>query len=618
MSEKEKEGEPFFEPTLLELFKVEIETQVKILSEGLLSYRYSKGNFKLLEPLMRAAHSLKGAAKVFSFDVIVQLSHAMEDSFVAAQENKISLNDDCLEILFKSLDALADLIHVPSEKIPSKIILEQKNLEKLTEEIKKFTLKESAQGPILIHEKFEILPEDTDEKKTRSEDQVLRLSAQSLNRLMGLAAEAMVETRWLHPFCAALQRLKSNFHQIVNQLDELKKTFGVSSNEEGYSKFLNLNHTFHKCHNELSNRVADLELFITRHSNLTDRFHDEIIESRMRPFADAVDAFPRMVWKTAKQLNKKARLEIFGKSTLIDRDVLEKLETPLGHLLRNAIDHGIGTPEERIAAGKLPEGVIRLEATDKAGKLYITVSDDGKGVDLNLLRKKIIDQGLMQVKEASQLSEEELLNFLFLPGFTMSSRVTELSGRGIGLDIIKNLLQELSGRFYIENHPGQGLSFHLELPLTLSVIRALIVKIGKGIFAFPLARIDHAATIMKSEMECLENHKFFKYSGQNVSLFSAYQVLYEKNQLFNLSLPESAFISLIVLRNQSNYYGIVVDEFLGEKELVLQDVEFKLGKIPYISSGSVLENGDPVFIISVDDFLKMIDQRLRTSCNPNP
>jgi two-component system, chemotaxis family, sensor histidine kinase and response regulator WspE len=600
------------EKKMLELFKMEMETQVKILSEGLLLYQHEKENLKLLEPLMRAAHSIKGAAKVFSFNPMVQLAHAIEDCLIAAQEGKITLDDDRSEVLFLALDEMGSFANVPTMEIESKISSEQKKLERLSEEIKKFSFERDSVAEIhdlLAKEAKTSHDESTGKKELEHEDRVLRLTAQNLNRLMGLAAESMVETRWLRPFCDSLLRLKTIYSQIVAQSEMLKNSLEADAfDEKSRAYYQALNHTMHDYQNQLSDRVVDLEMFITRHSNLTDRLYGEVIESRMRPFSDGVSGFPRMVWETARELKKKARLDVEGQLTLIDRDILEKLEVPLGHLLRNAIDHGIESPEERVAAGKPPEGVIHLKASHKAGMLAITISDDGRGVDLGVLRKKIVEEKLITEDLAAKLSVNELLDFLFLPGFSTSTLVTDLSGRGIGLNIVQNMLQDVSGSIHIDNRPGKGISFHLQLPLTLSVIRALITRVDKGVFAFPLARIEQALTLSRSEIQQVETREYFTYQGINIGLVPAVLILNLGNYI---PLKPSA-LPVVILQNHANYYGIIVDEFLGEKELVLQDIEARLGNIPCISCGSVLENGDPVLIMDVEDLIESVDKFLST------
>jgi two-component system sensor histidine kinase and response regulator WspE len=597
---------------MMELFKAEVETQIHVLSEGLLNFQRSGDDLKQLESLMRAAHSIKGAARVFSFEEIIRLAHSMEDCFVAAQHKKISLDDDKSEVLFHALDCISDVVNTSTAEIHPKMEMQSQRFNDLTNEIKSFTAsvsEENVKKELPLETASKEINEEEKQELSENQERVLRVTAQNLNRLMGLAAESMVETRWLRPFCDSLQKLKLAFNEQFSQLEYLKNNIGSGHlNEATNLYFLSLRHEMHEHHNELSDRIADLEMFITRHSNLTDRLYSEVVESRMRPFADAVSAYPRMVWETARRLKKKARLEIFGKNTLIDRDILENLEAPLGHLLRNAIVHGIESPEERIAAGKMPEGIIRLEASHKGGMLSLVVSDDGRGINLNKIKQKIIDEKLIKPEMAEKLSETELLDFMYLPGFSTSEVLNDLSGRGMGLNIVQNLIQEVSGNITIDNQVGQGFSIHLLLPLTLSVMRALITKVRNGVFAFPLARIEQAITVSAEQVQRVEKREYVTFRGHNVGLVHATQV-------FGIQKipPSSSILSIIIIKNKNIYYGIVVDEFLSEKELVLQDLESRLSRIPCITSGSVLENGDPVLIVDIEDSVEVIDKLLMTS-----
>lgn len=608
IAEETKVGPIEPEPKMLELFKAEIETQIKSLIEDLLAYQRNREEVRLLDSLMRSAHSIKGAAKVFSFNAIVKLAHVLEDCFIAAKEKQVFLDDDLAELIFKSLDSIREIIHQSSHEITGKLNKEQENLDRFAEEIK--TVIQTGMSIKYISPKLdELEPVQEDKSKNLGEehaDRILRMTAENLNRLMGLAAESMVETRWLRPFCDSLLRLKIANNKMFIQMEYLKNSLGnYFFNDVTNTHYHSLMHTMHEYQNELSDRLADLEMFITRHSNLTDRLYGEVIESRMRPFADGVDAFPRMVWETAKHLKKKVRLEIKGKSILIDRDILEKLEAPLAQILRNAIDHGIETPDERLAIGKPQEGLIKLEASNRAGMLGIIVEDDGRGINLADLRKKIVEERLATEDMVLNLTEQELLQFLFLPGFSTSYQVTDISGRGIGLNIVQTMLQEVGGSVHIENRPGKSLSFHLELPLTLSVMRALIVKVGRCILAFPLARIEQAVSIKKNDILKIENREFFSYLGTNVGLVWVSQLLNIQIESF---IPP--MLSIVVIRSRSNLYGLLVDEFLGEKELVLQDTESHIGKIPCVSAGSVLENGTPVLIVDLEDIIELTDKQL--------
>lgn len=333
-----------------------------------------------------------------------------------------------------------------------------------------------------------------------------------------------------------------------------------------------------------------------------------------------------MMRDIARQLGKQVRLEIMGKSTEVDRDILEKLEAPLTHLLRNAIDHGIETPSERIAAGKPPEGTVKIEAIHRAGMLLITIIDDGRGVDLEELRQKVITQQLATPVMAAQLNEVELLEFLFLPGFSTAKTVTEISGRGVGLDVAQSMVQQVGGTLRAVSYLGRGMSFQLQLPLTLSVMRALLVEIAGEPYAFPLTRIDQVVQLTRAEINMVENRQYFTDSSttnlsdhnsasnldhkeKHIGLISAAQVL---------ELPpsgsDSELISVIVvseasgkkLRKQPSYYGLVVDRFLGERKLVVRPLDPRLGKVRDISAAALMDDGSPVLIVDVEDMVRSI------------
>jgi two-component system sensor histidine kinase and response regulator WspE len=198
--------------------------------------------------------------------------------------------------------------------------------------------------------------------------------------------------------------------------------------------------------------------------------YDEALQCRMRPFGDATGAYPRIVRDLARSLGKRVRFSIVGEATQVDRDILDMLDAPLGHLLRNALDHGVETPEQRIARGKPVEASLTLEARHSAGKLLISVSDDGAGIDLEGLRAAVVQRRFADEATTARLSDQELLEFLLLPGFSMREHVTDVSGRGVGLDAVHEMVKAVRGTVRIFNEPGQGVRFVLQLPLTLSCV----------------------------------------------------------------------------------------------------------------------------------------------------
>jgi two-component system sensor histidine kinase and response regulator WspE len=322
----------------------------------------------------------------------------------------------------------------------------------------------------------------------------------------------------------------------------------------------------------------------------------------MRPFGDGARRFPRMVRDLAHALGKDVRLEISGETTQVDRDILEQLEAPLAHLLRNAVDHGCETPAERRHSGKPAEGLIQLEAHHSAGMLVVTVSDDGPGIDPEHLRRLVVEKQLSTAAAVEKLGDAELLEFLFLPGFTLKHAVTEISGRGIGLDVVQNVVKNVRGTVRVGSQPGRGTRFQLQLPLTLSVLRTLLVKVGGEAFAIPLTQINRTLRLPRDKILALEGRHYFTLGDQQIGLVMAHQVLDCEPQPLGHELP------VVVLGGRNARYGVVVDRFLGERELVVQPLDSRLGKVKDITAAALMEDGSPVLIIDTEDMLDSIDR----------
>jgi two-component system, chemotaxis family, sensor histidine kinase and response regulator WspE len=287
----------------------------------------------------------------------------------------------------------------------------------------------------------------------------------------------------------------------------------------------------------------------------------------------------------------------------VDRDILDNLEAPLGHLLRNAVDHGCETPEERRRLGKPAEGLIRIEARHSAGMLVITVSDDGPGVEPAKLRETILQKRLVNDSVAEKLTEPELLEFLLLPGFTLRNTVTEISGRGVGLDVVQNTVKSVRGTVRIITNPGRGMRFQLHLPLTLSVLRTLLVEVAGEPYAIPLSQIARTLKLPREQIEAPRGRHCFSFGEQKIALITAHQV-FGRDQP---SLTHGAF-PVVILGDRNSRFGLVVDRLLGERELVVQTLDPRLGKIKDISAGSLMEDGSPVLIVDVDDMLRSIEK----------
>ena len=595
------------DPSMLTLFRTEVEQQTAILTEGLLSLEQDPSRTRHLESLMRAAHSIKGAARLVGISPIVSVAHLMEDSFVAAQAGKLTFQSSYVDALLKGVDMMSR-IAVLEEPVGAWIGQHQSVYDGVL-----IALQAILSGDVIAQEKLAVMPmvnsggapkNPVNEHDGAPKDRVLRVSAEQLNRLMGLAGEAMIESNWLRPYTQSMLRLKRKQVELVGLIDKLSESLGNNKqSKRAHASLREIQHKVSSCREFLAERLSEIESFDNRLSNLSWRLRHEVVTSRMRPFGDGVHGFARMVRDVARSLGKDVNLEIKGQETMVDREILEKMEAPLNHLLRNAVDHGMESPEERAVAGKPAKGTLRLSAYHQAGMLSIVIEDDGRGVNIEKLRAKVLDRALVTPDMAVNLGEEELLAFLFLPGFTTRDAVTEISGRGVGLDVVHDTVQKMRGMVRVTSRFGSGTRFQMQLPLTLSVIPALLVDIAGEPYAFPLVRIQRILRLEKSHIESIEGHQYANIEGQRVGLVSAAQILEMKSGMDH----HQGSISVVVIGDRDNCYGLVVESFIGERDLVIHVLPQKLGKVNDISAAALMEDGSPILIIDVDDILHSIE-----------
>ncbi|MFO1476223.1 MAG: hybrid sensor histidine kinase/response regulator [Verrucomicrobiota bacterium] len=594
-----------FSHSLLELYRLEVENQASILTNGLLELERTPAGTGQMQNLLRAAHSLKGAARIVNLQSPVSIAHAMEDCFVAMQNGGLTLRQPDVDLLFRGIDLLLQSAseadqHPSGEPEPSEAARAfVREIQRLLREHRPATEPAPAQA-------LEIVPPAATPglpaaPRTDAPERVLRLTAENLNRLLALAGESLVESRWLRPYSDSMHRLRRMQSEVARSIEDLRNILehqsGTRHSRDPIAETLR---KVAECQQFLAERIEELEVFDRRSTHLSHRLYLEVLRARMRPFGDVARRFPRMVRDLARTLGKEVRLEITGESTQVDREVLEKLESPLAHLLRNAVDHGCETPAQRRAAGKSPESLIRLEARQRAGMLQVTVSDDGNGIDQDRLRRRILEKNLAPPATLDKIGDAELLNFLFLPGLTLKSDVTEISGRGVGLDIVLNMVRTVRGTVRVNTQPGLGTRFQLQLPLTLSVIRALLFNVGGEPYALALAQISRTLHVPRNSLQTLEGRPFFTLDQEPIGIVTAHQVLECEPGLAGDELP------VIVLGDRKSRYGLVVDRFLGEGELVVQPLDPRLGKVKDIHAAALMEDGAPVLILDVDDLIDSI------------
>ncbi|MFM7148796.1 MAG: response regulator, partial [Gemmataceae bacterium] len=624
---------PGDENPLYDLFREEVRVSALLLQDGLLDLGKQTATPETMEGLIRATHSLRGAAKIVGLDQPSRLAAAMETTLSTLHQGSATMAPATLPALHQGTALLVQLIDVQPEEAQGWIDRHQKQLLSLLDQIENLTTESTPSTasvgglPSSIEEEpipvvkitttspgaearpAEQLPGPASSPvAVEPAEAVVRVTAQSLNRLMSLAGESLVQARWLQPFSMALLKLKKHQDRLAGLLESLSDQHRMDQGTEHLQGLLEeTRKQATLCRQVLGERMREFEDQAGQAEDLNSRLYREVIVSRMRPFADGAHGFPRLVRDMARNLGKQVKLDIQGMTTEVDRDILEKLEVPLMHLLRNAVDHGIETPELRKEKGKPEQGTIRLEVVHRAGMLAITVRDAGRGVDLPRLQRKIVERGLTTNELASTMSEAELLEFLFLPGLSTAREVTEYSGRGVGLDVVQDSIRKVGGSVRITSVLDKGTTFHLQLPITLSVLRAVLVDIAGEPFAFPHNRIDRLLRVPRSSIRSLEHRQFIHVDGQNVGLVLAAQLL----DLVATEQPEDE-VPVVLMSDGSGLYGLIVDAFRGEQDLVVRPLDRRLGKVPNVSAAAILDDGAPVLIADIEDLIRSMDHFIQS------
>jgi two-component system sensor histidine kinase and response regulator WspE len=620
--------------SMLDLFRMEAESHCTSLSEDIIALENDPTSPELLETMMRAAHSMKGAARIVELDAAVMLAHAMEDVFIAAQNHTITIDRDFTDSLLKGVDLLTTIANTPEKETEKWLADHRTDIDGLVKELQDLAQnKKSAKAaptPPIPPEKISDPAEPQEiEKEAASESpaepppklgklkkparrvedkdglRAVRVSAQNMDRMMGLAGESLIESRWLPTFNKDLLRLKYRQDELYETIDKIQENLSaIKADELTLSLFSDMRHKLDLCRSMLLQDMEVLEDHARHTMSISHRLYKEVITSKMRPFSEGIRGFSRMVRDVALELGKEVNFEVIGPDTLVDRDILDKIEAPLNHMIRNSLDHGIETPADRAAMGKNKKGSIKLIARHSAGMLSITVSDDGRGIDLEKLRQTIVDKKLCGPEMAADLSGQELLEFLFLPNFSTKKRVSKISGRGVGMDVVHSVINEVRGKVRSATKLNEGTSFELQLPLTLSVLRALLTEINSEPYAFPLVSIDRVLQLTPDLIQEVEGRQYFTYNDKRIGIVSAEQVFKTETP----SLASEEYIYVIVFSDRLNSYGLTVEKLLGVRDLVVQRLDSSLGKIKDINSASILEDGTPILIIDVEDVFRSLDQ----------
>ncbi|MBK7730322.1 MAG: Hpt domain-containing protein [Gammaproteobacteria bacterium] len=646
------------ETELLDIFIEEADELMVSIDESIDAWRHGRDDRGPFDNLQRYLHTLKGGARMAGLKYLGELSHNFETFLINENLHFGGFGDNFFERvaefheqLLRTMDmvkerpvlpvesvAIEDPEHAPVElPEPAREVppAEPEASVSALEPLPPATAPAVAPPPERATAMAAIAaarqPAITSSPAAKPRDEVVRVSAQLLEDLVNLAGETSISRGRVEEQVSELGHLFEDMQGTIERLQNQVRRLDIATEAqvlfrreraEGagldgfdplemdrYSQLQQLSRSLVESASDLldikrslAEKTRDLETVLIQQSRINSQLQEGLMRSRMVPFASILPRLKRVVRQVAGELGKRVELELGNLSGELDRGILERVVAPLEHMLRNAVDHGIEARELRIAAGKDETGLIQIDIAREGGDVLIAVADDGAGVNLEGVRAKAIERGLMGA--TSHLGDHEVLQFILHSGFSTASHVTQISGRGVGMDVVSSEIRQMGGSLEIQTKPGAGTRFLIRLPFTVSVSRALMVAVGSDVYALPLNTVEGVARMRVDELE--------RYSGPDASPFhyagQSYQVRYlgsllhpgEQMDLANLG----ATIPVVLVRGGGQTLAVALERLVGAREIVVKSLGPQFGAVPGLSGATVLGDGSVVLILDIPAMLR--------------
>lgn len=642
-----------------EIFLSESQEYLKNISNCLVKLESKPGDLNSLNEIFRCTHTLKGMSATMGFEKITQLSHLMEDLLDELRSQKRTVTSNIIDNLLSSTDILEQLIQDVRLKQDSNIDISL-CLEDLTkflgeeavapeervtlQDIDGIELNETGQNQfkqarekgLNVFKLRILIAKDCLMKEARAFLVLTHLKRmgeliQSVPTMEDLKND---ERRLEQPFISAIFSTKEDRETVrqgllnIPEIEEvslaaaelpplevqakiqlqgpsayIKKIQSMRIPVQRLDRIMNLMGELTIAKIQLlqiveSLKLAPLDEISITLDRLTSTLQDEIMQTRLLPASYILDAFNRVVRDLSKKKNKEVDLEIIGGEIELDRIILDEIGDPLIHLLRNAIDHGIETPRERIARGKNPRGKISITVSRQKGQIYIEVADDGKGIDVSEVRRIALERGLLTDLEAANLDEKKLLELITLPGFSTAKEVSDISGRGVGLDVVKIKIESLGGRVDFETKLQAGTRFFLTLPLTLAIIKAMLVKVQQEILAIPLMSIRETIKLRPDEIKRVQNFEVVRVRDEVIPILRMDRELgIAANAALESDTKET--LPLVIVEYEKKSLGLVVSKIVGEQDIVVKPLPSFVKKTKGIAGATILGDGRVALILDI-------------------
>ncbi|MEM0343921.1 MAG: chemotaxis protein CheA [Thermoplasmata archaeon] len=625
------------------MFISEAREALRISNEALLKLESNPGDKEQVDLVFRNCHTIKGMASMMNMKATADTAHAIEDVLAAVRDGKLEPTEHVLELLFKGLDALEAMVSAvesgrepawdqtladslaavlkespPAPKTP--VPAPRRKREKAEDKVLAIKLAKKCALPaaraLVIMKELEKTSkitntkpsEDEIEREHMFEELVIRFEPgeryrESLKRIasmtdveqMALGDDNTPRESWEQfvsheqPHASAVPEapLAQTVRVGMDKLDELLDDVG--------ELVIGRSRLMEKMHSQEDYDLQEISSLIDK---LTSSIQEKVLGIRMIPLDTVMSRYPRMVRDIAKAEGKDVELIVEGGDIELDRTVVDKITEPMMHLLRNCVDHGIETPEERERAGKRPKGMIRVVASKQQDHVLIEVQDDGRGIDVDSVREAAVSKGIMTEEQAANASARELFDLLFKPGFSTAKKVTEVSGRGVGLDVVKSNVEALGGSIMVNTSLGHGTTFSLWLPFTLAIIEAMLVRIGEQPYAVPMGTVVESHRYSPSDVKMIRNREVVQLRGEVLPLI-------RMRDFFKLGpSPEGTEgIYALIVQSRDKRAALEVDALLGHQQIVVKSLDKRLKGVKGISGGTILGSGDIALILDVESIL---------------
>ena len=543
----------------IEIFCREAEEHLASLQSGLLVLERNPTRTSLLHELLRNAHTLKGSARMVGLSDISAITHTMEEQLKGMEKGERSVDAESIDLLLKGADAVALITAALARG-------EAPNLD-----VERF---------VAEYDRGELsrpMPAEDREAPAEPLSETVRANVRTLDALVNLIGEMIINKKRLE---AKLSRLK----EIAACSDPATAAL-------------------------LGDFRRDLEEDVLYLDFLIQELHQKAMGLRMLPLKTISEGFERLVRDLSQKLGKEARLEIIGGSIELDRVLLDALKPMLIHLLTNAVSHGIETPEERVAAGKSRQGTVRITARHEGSSVLVEIRDDGRGMDPARIRKAALSRGVIDQREAEALSDEEALYLTLRAGFSTAHEVTEVSGRGVGMDVVKKNIERVKGTLTMASEIGSFCEVALQLPLTLSVLEALIVQSGGETFAIPINYVQEILKVRDPDIMTLGSREAIKVRGVSTPLYSL-------SRMLDLPQPppsETAGMAALVLKHCDQRIACTVEAHLGNCEVVVKGLGRQFKNVRFLFGATIMGDGNPALILNVPDLFAFSDRTVQPS-----